>query len=91
MKTQNPDRLKRRCPRLGGPVEFFYCKTCDENKQPCFKIFDCWWEIFDVVNYMKKRLSEEQFHKLTHKRPRPKVVGIVELIREIQQRNENSE
>ncbi len=90
MEKQSPDRLERRCPRLGGLVTFFYCRTCDEDNHPCFKIFDCWWEFFDVVGYMKNHLSEEQFKKLTQKRPKPKVVGIVELIREIQQRNQNS-
>ena len=87
----NCDRLMRRCPRLGGTVEFSYCRFCDENNHPCFKIFDCWWEIFDVVAYMKKCLSPEQFEKLTQKKAKPKVVSIVELIHEIQKRNKNQE
>ncbi len=72
--------LERRCPRLGGPVSFSYCKTCDEVQQPCFKIIDCWWETFDVVRYLKDHLSEEQFKRLTKATPRPKIASLVELI-----------
>ena len=43
------ERLVRRCPRLGGEVAFGYCKVCGGEKTPCFKVFDCWWERFDVV------------------------------------------
>lgn len=81
----NPDHLQRRCPRLGGPIEFAYCRTCEVQKQPCFKILDCWWEFFDVVTFMREHLPKEQFDKLTHKKTKPKVVSIVEMIREIQQ------
>ena len=72
--------LERRCPRLGGPVSFSYCKTCDEDHQPCFKIIDCWWETFDVVRYLKDHLSEEQFNRLNKATPRPKIASLVELI-----------
>jgi hypothetical protein len=72
--------LERRCPRLGGPVPFNYCTTCDENRQPCFKIIDCWWETFDVVRYLKDHLSKEQFHRLNVATPRPKIASLIELI-----------
>jgi hypothetical protein len=83
------DQLQRRCPRLGGPVEFSYCRSCEDQNQPCFKIFDCWWEFFDVVTYMRERLPEKQFNQLAQKKTKPKVVSIVEMIREIQQFQEN--
>lgn len=86
---KKPDQLQRRCPRLGGPAEFSYCRTCEIQNQPCFKIFDCWWEFFDVVTYMKEYLPEEQFNKLAQKKTKPKVLSIVEMIREIQQCRKN--
>jgi hypothetical protein len=81
---KSPEQFSRRCPRLGGPVEFSYCETCGRDKSPCFKIFDCWWEFFDVISYMKEKLSEEEFNKLTEKKPQPKITSIVELVRAIQ-------
>jgi hypothetical protein len=32
----------------GGPSNYL---TGGEN--PCFKLFDCWWERFDVVAYFR--------------------------------------
>ncbi len=70
----------RRCPRLGGAVAFTYCLDCEADKSPCFKIFDCWWESFDVVGYLKDTLSPEQFEALAQKKPKSKVASLVEVI-----------
>jgi len=50
----NKDNLEIRCPRLGGPVSFEYCRTNGDEMLPCWKIFDCWWERFDVAAFLKK-------------------------------------
>ncbi|MDP2861206.1 MAG: hypothetical protein Q8N95_00270 [Desulfobacterales bacterium] len=76
----NPDDLDIRCPRLGSSVSFGYCRTCGDSRSPCFKIFDCWWECFDVIAYFKERLSEEEFMQLAMSRPKPKVSSLLELI-----------
>lgn len=82
-------KLERRCPRLGGPVPFKYCMLIGEDKQPCFKVIDCWWETFDVVRYLKDNLPEDQFNRLLDARPRPKIASLVELIEKAKnQKNE---
>ena len=73
-------QLTRRCPRLGGPVSFHYCRTCEPDKQLCWKIIDCWWETFDVVRYLQERLSPEQINRLKGKKGRAKIVSIIENI-----------
>ena len=73
-------KLERRCPRLGGPVPFNYCMAVDEDKQPCFKVVDCWWETFDIVRYLQDNLPEEEFTRLMQARPRPKIASLVEMI-----------
>ena len=78
--------LERRCPRLGGDVAFGYCKVCGDGKTPCFKVFDCWWERFDVVAHMKACLSSEAFDALSASRPQPKVASLMDLIRQAQER-----
>ena len=78
--------LERRCPRLGGPVPFSYCKKGGEHQQPCFKIVDCWWETFDVVRYLKDNLPEGQFNQLMDVRPRPKIASLIELIEQAKNR-----
>lgn len=82
----NPDKLQRRCPRLGGVVHFGYCRNLDSRTDPCFKVLDCWWEHFDVVAYFRRCLSEEAFERLADARPPDKVASLVEMIRQAQQR-----
>lgn len=79
------DDLEIRCPRLGGPVPFTYCEKTGRNGQPCFKVMDCWWQHFDVVDYLKKHLPAEALAELLDQRPRPKLTGILELIEQARQ------
>ena len=81
----NPDTLERRCPRLGGPVRFAYCKSCETDRSACFKIFDCWWERFDVVAHMQACLTPEAFEELRTRRPQPKVASLLDIVRRVQQ------
>jgi len=85
--SDKQDNLVRRCPRLGNPVPFDYCEICGDEQQPCFKILDCWWEHFDVVQYLKDNLSEDQFDHLLQARPKPKVSSLIELIEQARKRN----
>lgn len=81
-----PDHFQRRCPRLGGDVTFGYCSAAGQGRSPCFKVFDCWWERFDVVAYMQARLSPEAFDALSISGPRPKVASLLDLVRQAQAR-----
>jgi len=80
---QNP--LLRRCPRLGGPVAFSYCLSC-ESEQPCFKVVGCWWETFDIVQYLRDHLPEDRFERLMNPRPKAKISSLVEAIEKARQR-----
>ncbi|WP_207682273.1 hypothetical protein [Desulfonema magnum] len=80
---ESKDHLEQRCPRLGGPVSFQYCMSCGDDGLPCFKIFDCWWEYFDVVAYLKKKLSDDAFSRLVNSKPKPKVASLIELIQQV--------
>ena len=71
-----------RCPRLGGPVPFRYCDTIGGKEKPCFKIADRWWQYFDVMGYLQKRLTAEELCDLLGRRPQPKLTGILDLIQQ---------
>ncbi len=87
MKTgDEKDELERRCPRLGGPIPFSYCKTTGENGLPCFKIMDCWWETFDIRTYLENNLSETAFKAISEARPPDKIMSILDLIEQAKQR-----
>ncbi|OEU66313.1 MAG: hypothetical protein BBJ57_11435 [Desulfobacterales bacterium PC51MH44] len=80
------DHLEQRCPRLGGPVSFHYCRTCGDDSSACWKIFDCWWECFDVVGYLQKYLPEDKFNILVNAKPKPKMLSLMELIEQAKKR-----
>jgi len=79
------DHRSRRCPRLGHEVTFHYCRT-QEGASICPRILDCWWETFDVASFLKDHLPPEEWRRLTSYTPKPRVVNLVELIREAQER-----
>ena len=78
------DELEMRCPRLGGPVNFGYCRREGRNDQPCFKILDCWWQRFDVAAYLESRLPREVFEALRQHRPQAKITSLIDLVTEAQ-------
>ena len=83
-----PDALQRRCPRLGGTIEFSYCRSSGEDGLPCFKVFDCWWEMFDVVGFFRSRLTAAEMERLAAARPKPKITSILEIVEEARRRLE---
>ena len=74
------DDLEMRCPRLGGPVNFGYCRKVGPEGEPCFKVLDCWWQRFDVAGHLKARLPRESFESLGRRRPPAKVTSLIDLI-----------
>jgi len=87
MKTgDDKDSLEQRCPRLGGPVPFKYCRTTGENGMPCFKIMDCWWETFDIRAYLENTLSESAFKSISEAKPPDKIASILDLIEQAKHR-----
>lgn len=77
---------KLRCPRLGSIIEFQYCLISGEDDLPCWKILDCWWEIFDVESYLKANLPEAVFERLASARPANKVASILEIAEQAKKR-----
>jgi hypothetical protein len=73
---ENINQLEQRCPRLGGPVLFAYCKTSGDDHSVCWKI----------VGYLKKFLPEDKFKKLSNSKPKQKIVSLVELIEQAKKR-----
>jgi len=78
------DAEERRCPQLGHAVSFAYCRAMNRGL-PCRKIYDCWFERFDVVSYVREHFSEQQIRAFTAPPP-DKRVTIYELIRQARER-----
>jgi hypothetical protein len=83
------DHLERRCPRLGSDIRFGYCRISGEASLPCGKIFDCWWETFDVAAFLEETLPKGDFQRIKSFQPKPKLTSIIELIEEARKRSMN--
>jgi hypothetical protein len=84
------DRRTIRCRRLGHEVTFYYCRT-QEGGSVCSLILDCWWEAFDVRAFLQEHLGEEEVERLAERRPRPKVLTLIELIEQARRRAEEGD
>jgi len=80
------DDYQRRCPRLGGPVAFKYCRSHGKNASMCWKVIDCWWEYFDIQAYLEAHLPPAEIKALMQARPQPKITSLVELIEQAKSR-----
>jgi hypothetical protein len=78
------DALEMRCPRLGGPVHFGYCRQTGKGAKPCFKILDCWWQRFDVAGHLAACLTREEFEALGRHRAPDKITSLIDLIEQAQ-------
>ena len=68
-----------RCPRLGGPVTFEYCRV-ERGDLPCPRAISCWRAYFDVERHFLDLLGPEEFVACFFTPPQPKVVSLIELI-----------
>ena len=80
------DARERRCPMLGHPVPFSYCRAPGRDL-PCPRVFDCWWETFDVVAFIRLHFSAADLERLTAPRA-DKAATIVELIQRAREAGE---
>jgi len=76
------DHLNKRCPMLGHDITFKYCRG-DNLPSVCRKIRDCWFETIPVDDYLQEHFSPEDIANITTP-PRPKMMTLVELIRQAQ-------
>jgi hypothetical protein len=83
--TPPGDDFMIRCPRLGHPVAFSYCRI--ENRGcPCFKIMDCWYDYFMVEDFLRQELKPDEWERVFNKPLKPKVLTLLELIEEAKKR-----
>ena len=74
-----------RCPRLGNAVTFSYCRK-ESKGLPCFKTLDCWFRQFPVEEYLRERLTPEEWEKTFERKAQTKVQSLLELIEEAKKR-----
>lgn len=73
------DTRRRRCPMLGHDIAFSYCRAPGADI-PCRKIFDCWWDTFDVMAFIRSHYGEEGIRRILVP-PKEKVLTLADLIK----------
>ncbi len=82
MSIDGHDDKKKYCRMLGHEIGFSYCRQ-GASGQACRKIFDCWFESFDIERFMKEHFSAEEL-KAVLAGPKPKMTSLVELLQQAQ-------
>ncbi len=82
MSIQEHDDKLMHCRMLGHEVPFKYCRT-GATGQPCRKIFDCWFQTFNVEAFMREHYTAEAIEAVLTP-PKPKITALVDLIRQTQ-------
>jgi len=84
--TAHDDR-RRRCPMLGHDVPFAYCRA-PARELPCRRIFDCWWETFDVRAFIGEHFSHQDIAQILAP-PKNKTATLIELIEKARRANDS--
>ncbi len=72
------DADTKRCPMLGHELTFAYCRSPGQDV-PCRKIFDCWWQDFDIAAFMHAHYPPATIEQVLAEK-KPKVLSLIEII-----------
>jgi len=67
-----------RCPRIGGEVNFLFCRT-ENNMLPCRWIVGCWKERMDIQTFIEDNFTEEELEQIFIP-PKSKIESLVTLV-----------
>lgn len=73
------DQVRVRCPRLGGEVNFGYCRRT-QGALPCAKALVCYERKFPVADYFSLVLSEAAFKRAFLEPGEDKVARLLGLV-----------
>ena len=80
------DKQHGYCPRLGHHLHFNYCRA-EKDGTPCSKIYDCWFEKFDIQSYMQQNFAEIDRARQAATAPN-KMFILLDLIKKAQTRQQ---
>jgi hypothetical protein len=68
-----------RCPMLGGPVTFGYCRRMSSGL-PCSKVLECWLSRFPLVDFLKANYSPEELQRVFAAEPKGRLARMMEAL-----------
>jgi len=76
MSIDQYDEQEIRCPRLGGQVNFKFCRTSEAPF--CHRIIICWAERIDIGTFLSENYTPEQIHSALNK---PKATKLEQILK----------
>ena len=67
-----------RCPRVGGEVNFRFCRS-ENNMLPCRWIIGCWQAQIDIHAFLEDHYSEKELDQVFTP-PKPKIESLMGLV-----------
>ena len=68
-----------RCPQLGGPAPFKYCRTMNGDR-PCARIIDCWGGSVEIESFLGANYAMEDLKEIFGGPKKGRVDRIVETL-----------
>jgi hypothetical protein len=68
-----------RCPMLGGPVHFGYCRTMNEGV-PCARVLGCWLQRLPLVEFLKANYSPEELQRALSAKTKGRLERMIEAV-----------
>ena len=85
MIEQHDDKTIR-CPRVGGDVNFLYCRS-ENNMFPCGWIVGCWQKKIDINGFLEEHYTREELDRIFAP-PKHKVESLLNMIEQAKKRKE---
>jgi hypothetical protein len=68
-----------RCPTLGGPVHFGYCRKMNDGL-PCAKLLECWLQRLPLVDFLKTHYSPDEIQTAFTAKRKGRLTRMLETI-----------
>jgi hypothetical protein len=82
------DKKEVYCRQLGHHVAFKYCRLVN-NDLPCHQVFNCWFEIFPIQEFVSETYTKEEIKTILTPPPNrlENILSIAEKIMKEQQKD----
>ena len=88
MIKQHDDKTIR-CPRVGGEVNFRFCRF-ENNMLPCRFIAGCWQGQMDIEALLQEHYTEEELDRIFAP-PQPRMERLVGLMEKVQKEKQKAD
>ena len=73
-----------RCPMLGGPVTFGYCRKLNDGL-PCARVLECWLQTLPLVEFLKAHYAPGELQRALAAKPKGRLERMIETVEKARQ------